>query len=65
MHHHVHHVAAAPVVPDEVDRFVDALQLALEPVAVGEVGGRKIVGQRRAESRRGQPDHIVAPESVD
>ena len=52
MHHQVHHVAAAPVVPDEVDRFVDALQLALEPVTVGQVGRREAVGQWRTESRR-------------
>jgi hypothetical protein len=46
MHHHVHDVAAAPIMTDEVDRFADVLQLALKPVAVGNVGRREAVGQR-------------------
>jgi hypothetical protein len=52
MHHHIHHVAASPVVPDHVYRFVEALQLVFEPVTVGEVGRRESVGQWGAESRR-------------
>jgi hypothetical protein len=52
MHHHVHHVAAAPVVPDQVDRFIETLKLVFEPVTVGQVGSREAVGQRGAESRR-------------
>lgn len=65
MHHHVHHMAATPIVTDEVDRFVDVLELALEPVAVGNEGRREVVGQRRTESRRGQSHHIRAPEGLD
>jgi hypothetical protein len=65
MHHQIHDVAAAPVVPDEIDWFLDALQLVFEPVTVCEESRREAVGERRTESWRGQPHHIVAPESFD
>jgi len=52
MHDHIHHVTAAPVVPDQVDRLVEGFQLFLKPVAVVEVGRRKAVGQCSAETRR-------------
>jgi hypothetical protein len=64
MHHHVHDVATAPVVSDKVDRSVDALEFALEPVAVGEVGRGEVVGQWTAESRWGQSHHVVASECI-
>jgi hypothetical protein len=44
MHHQIHDVGAAPVVPDEIDRFVHALQLVFEPVTVCEVSRREAVG---------------------
>jgi hypothetical protein len=50
MHYHVHHMAAAPVMSDYVDRFGETRQLTLEPVTVGQVGGREVVGQGSAES---------------
>ena len=46
MRHHIHDVAATPIVADKVDRFADALELALKPVTVGIVGRREVVGQR-------------------
>jgi len=50
---------------DEVDRLADGLQLALKPIAVGDVRRGEVVWQRRAESRRRKPHHILAPERVD
>jgi hypothetical protein len=58
-------VAAAPIVPDHVDRFVEALQLVFEPIPVSQVGRGESVGQPRAESWWRQRHHVVAPESID
>jgi hypothetical protein len=51
VHHHVDHVAAAPVVADQVDRAVDARQLVFQPVPVGGEGGGEAVGKWGAETR--------------
>ena len=51
MHHRVHDMAPAPVMPDQIDRPVEAFQFVLEPVAVSKVCRRKVVGERSAEPR--------------
>src|SRR5690242_7368293 len=65
MHRRVDDVAAAPVVSDEINGIVDALQLVLEPVAVRDRGSRKMLGQWSAESWRRQPHDVITAEGVD
>ena len=52
MHHRVEHVAASPVVSDNVDGFIDALQLVNEPITVGDISCWEGERQRGTESRR-------------
>ena len=46
MHRHIHDVATAPVVTDEVDGAIDVLQRVFEPITVSHVGRREVVWQR-------------------
>ena len=56
---------AAPVVADEIDRFVEDLQLRLEPVPVGQLRGREVGRQRGAEAGWRKQHHVVATEFCD
>lgn len=42
---------ATPIVADQIDRGVEALQFTLQPVPVGDERGRESVGQCSAEPR--------------
>ncbi|GAA4847704.1 hypothetical protein GCM10023201_44430 [Actinomycetospora corticicola] len=62
VHRHPYDVGAAPVVPDEVDRPVEALQLPDQPVAVAVGRDVEPAGQGRPEPGRGQEPDVVAAE---
>ena len=58
-HQHGEHVRATPVVPDEIHRTADRLQLRDQPVAVPVDRRGEGVGDREAEARRGETDRLL------
>jgi hypothetical protein len=64
LHRHIDEVEAAPVASDEIDRFVETLQLALKPVAVVARRRREAVG-RGAPNPSRKPHHHISSECGD